>query len=177
MRIPFRKVFKNICQNGTVASSWGWIAFCGPDKILFHNFSIDHKTFVSCFFLSYHDLSSAEITSETIFNHFLRNSIPWLLYKALTTSDWRKKIAAGTSPIKDLIQRHKKPSEVTGTLCISWNDGFQRVQLDHDFTPHFSKHPKPVWGPPYPFLGAHLSHPCSNLSHCPHTDFPKACID
>lgn len=29
---------KSICQNGTVASSRGWMAFCGPVQILFHIF-------------------------------------------------------------------------------------------------------------------------------------------
>jgi len=35
------------------------MVFCGPVQILFCIFSVDHETFVSCFFLSYHDLVDA----------------------------------------------------------------------------------------------------------------------
>lgn len=145
-------------------------------------FSIDHKTFVSYFFLSYHDLST-EITSETIFNPFLWNN--HFLWK-ISSACCMKYSQPPTRRKSYWLEHHLSKITSTGTgnpqkLQAHWESpetmAFKEFSWTMTLHPIFLTTPRLVWGPPYPFLGAQLSHSCSNQSYCPYTDSPKACID
>lgn len=139
-------------------------------------FSIDHKTFVSCFFLLYHDLSP-EIASETIFNPFLwkissdccaKYSQPPTRRKNYWLEHHLSKITSTGTRNPQKLQRPWESPEIMAFKEFSWI-----MTLHHIFLTTA----KLVWGPPYPFLGAQLSHSCSNQSYCPHRDSPKTCFD